>query len=78
MVKAEIPIRIGTDNIDDIFIPSGDPDMVEELIIAGDVLRYYGKLLWAKLACGIPPNDMDIELVSRALRQDCEAFKNIG
>ena len=75
MILYEIPIRIGTDNINDIFISSGHEDMVQELIIAGAALRYEVKLLWAKLACGIMPNDTDRELISRALKQEQKAIK---
>lgn len=78
MIKWEIPIRLGTDNIADIFIPTGDGSMLEEIEILADSLRYYAPKLWAKIGCGVPPNDMDRELVSRALHQDYKVFREIN
>lgn len=77
MVKHEIPIRIGTDNVADIFIPTGDGNMLEEINVLADCMRYFNTKLWAKLGCGEPLNDMDRELVSRALYQDRVIFRQI-
>jgi len=78
MVKFEIPIRIGTDNIADIFVPTGDANMLKEIEYLSDTLRYYIEKLWAKICCDEPLNDMDRELVSRALYQDRKAFQKIN
>jgi cytosine/adenosine deaminase-related metal-dependent hydrolase len=77
MIKCEIPLRIGTDNIADIFIPTGDGDMLKEIPILADSVRYYNTKLWAKLGCGETPNDMDRELVSLALYQENEIFREL-
>lgn len=77
MIKWEIPLRIGTDNIADIFIPTGDANMMEELVYLADSLRFYVLDLWAKIGCGETPNDMDREQVSRALYQDSKVFQGI-
>lgn len=77
MVKYEIPVRIGTDNIADVFIPTGNGNVIEELLYLADAVRYYDPKLWAKLGCGQQPNDMDRELVSRALYQDNKTFRSI-
>lgn len=76
MVKYEIPIKIGTDNIADIFIPTGDANMLEEIEILSDGLRYYIENLWVKLCCGEMINDMDRELVARALYQEKKSLQN--
>lgn len=77
MVAWEIPIRIGTDNIADIFIPSGSTNMVNEVTYLSDNMRYFITKLWAKIACGIEPNDMDRNSVVQALLKDYAVFKNI-
>jgi cytosine/adenosine deaminase-related metal-dependent hydrolase len=77
MVRYEIPIRIGTDNIADIFIPTGNGNILDELILAADILRYYVPKLWAKLGCGEQLNDMDRELVARALYQENKVFREM-
>jgi cytosine/creatinine deaminase len=77
MIKWEISVRLGSDNISDIFIPTGDGNMLWELPILADALRYYNTKLWAKLGCGEPLNDMDSELVSRALYQESVIFREL-
>ena len=31
LIKAKVPLRIGTDNISDVFVPQGDGDMLTEI-----------------------------------------------
>ncbi|MFH1326263.1 MAG: hypothetical protein ABIH48_02230 [Candidatus Falkowbacteria bacterium] len=78
MIKHEIPIMIGTDNIADVFVPTGNANMIDELILLADILRYYTPELWAKIGCNEPLNNMNRELVSRALSQDSKVFRDIS
>lgn len=73
----EIPIRLGTDNIGDIFIPTGSNNMIHELIYLADSLRYYVVELLAKIACGVTPNNMDRVHLRQALDEDYAVFKKI-
>lgn len=75
MIKWEIPVRLGTDNIADIFIPTGSNNMLNEVTYLADSLRYYMAKLWAKIACGETPNDMDRASISRALFEDSKVFR---
>jgi len=75
MIKWEIPIRLGTDNIADIFIPTGSNNMLNEAAYLADALRYYMAKLWVKIACGETPNDMDRASISRALYEDSKVFR---
>ncbi|NTW22308.1 amidohydrolase family protein [Candidatus Falkowbacteria bacterium] len=75
MIKWEIPVRLGTDNIADIFIPSGSNNMLNEIGYLSDSLRYYLTKLWVKIACGETPNDMDRASISRALYEDSKVFR---
>jgi cytosine/adenosine deaminase-related metal-dependent hydrolase len=69
LVKNEIPVRLGTDNVSDIYVPTGDINMLREVAWMPDTFRYYVKKLWVKVACGIPLDNMDREMVGRSLYQ---------
>jgi cytosine/adenosine deaminase-related metal-dependent hydrolase len=77
LVTYEIPIRFGSDNVADIFIPTGNGNILDELILVADALRYYVPKLWAKLGCGEKLNDMDREFVARALYQENKYFRGM-
>lgn len=74
LVKRKVPMRLGTDNIADVFVPSGDGDMLTEVKLASNAVRLYQPSLWAKLACGITPNNVDIASVGRVLHEDRKAY----
>ncbi|MEI8360623.1 MAG: hypothetical protein WCG01_00620 [bacterium] len=76
IIKWEIPVRLGTDNISDIFIPTGSNNLLNEITYLADCLRYYMTKLWVKIACGEVPNDMDRASISRALYEDNKAFRD--
>lgn len=77
MIKYKIPIRIGTDNSGDIFVPTGSMSMVAELEILADMLRFYDTMVLAKLGCGVPMNNTDREMVKRTLYLNHKAYKEI-
>lgn len=62
-----IQVRIGTDNIEDFFIPTGSIDMYNEIEIASDALRFYNFNTWAKVAAGIKLNEIDKMKIKKAL-----------
>lgn len=74
-IKAKVPLRLGTDNIADTFVPSSDGDMLTEIKVASNTLRLYQPSIWAKLACGKAPNNVDIETVGRVLYEDFKASR---
>ena len=78
LVKYEIPVKIGTDNVSDIFIPTGDINMLREVSLLPDTIRYYIKKLWVKIACGVEINNVDRDLIARNLYQDFKSFKVIN
>lgn len=47
---AGIPIRIGSDNVDDMFSPSTGLDLMQEIFLASHALRWYDEKAWAKMA----------------------------
>jgi len=73
LIKRKIPIRLGTDNIADVFVPQGDGDMLTEVKIGGVALRMNSPSIWAKLAAGVMPNNVDINAVGRMLHEERKA-----
>lgn len=73
LVKMRVPIRIGTDNIEDVFVPMGNGDMLTEIMEAASSLRIALPSLWGKLAAGARPNNVDIHHVGRILHEDRKA-----
>jgi len=66
-IEAGVKVRIGTDNINDVYIPSGSPNLLDELYVLTNVTRFYNPNVWAKVAAGIPLNKMDREAVRKNL-----------
>jgi hypothetical protein len=48
----EIPVYLGTDNINDLFVPSSTPDLYDEVSDLTNSLRFYNPRILAKIACG--------------------------
>jgi cytosine/adenosine deaminase-related metal-dependent hydrolase len=63
----DIPVRMGSDNIEDFFMPAGSPDMFWEVKTAADALRFYNFNTWAKIACGKKLNEVDKMKIRQAL-----------
>lgn len=78
LVKRKVPIRLGTDNIADVFVPQGDGDMLTEIKLGGVGLRLNPPSIWAKLASGKAPNNVDIAAVGRILHEERKANSNVG
>lgn len=78
LVKRKVPIRLGTDNIADVFVPQGDGDMLTEVKIGGVGLRLNPPSIWAKLASGKAPNNVDIAAVGRILHEERKASGHVG
>lgn len=74
LIKKKVPLRLGTDNIADVFVPSSDGNMLTEVKLASNAVRLYQPSLWAKLACGVAPNNVDIATVGRVLHEEREAY----
>jgi cytosine/adenosine deaminase-related metal-dependent hydrolase len=73
----EVPVRFGTDNIADLFVPQSSGDMLAEIVMGGHAIRFASPHVWAKLAAGVPLNDIDRETIADTLAQDLEVFKKL-
>ncbi|MDO8512208.1 MAG: hypothetical protein Q7S57_02955 [bacterium] len=69
-----VPMRIGTDNICDVFVPQSDGNMLTELKLAGLGVRFSITHVWAKLAMNVPLNEVDRDAIGRTLYEDRKAW----
>ena len=67
MLVRGIPVGLGSDNIADVFVPSGTPDMCIEAIRLNDYVRFYVPEIWAKVLTGEELNEMDRLSIKRSL-----------
>ena len=76
LIKLGVPIRLGTDNICDVFVPQSDGNMLTEIKVLGHAVRFAIPYVWAKLAAGVPLNRVDRANVGRVLYQDRKVFED--
>ncbi len=67
MMAHEIPIRLGSDNISDVFVPSGTPDMYREAEELSNYSRFYDPDIWSKVLAGKELNEADRYSIETAL-----------
>ena len=67
LLLADIPIRLGSDNVEDFFLPAGSFDMYLEIREAANALRFYNFATWAKIATGNRLNEIDKMKIKNAL-----------
>jgi len=77
LLVAGVPIRLGTDNIGDIFVDFPRADLGRELELIGSAVRFHDREIWDKVARGEPLDDVDVEFIRRSLAEDQRAFKNL-
>lgn len=77
MMVAGVTVRIGTDNIADIFIPNGDGSVRSEVWVAATALRFYHTTIWAKVGAGIPLNEGDKEWIRQALHRARDTWAGV-
>lgn len=76
MLKARVPILVGTDNICDVFVPQSDGDMLTELKMMGHAIRFPTPHIMAKLGTAEPLNNVDIATIGNALYQERKAHQS--
>lgn len=78
MLVAGVPVRIGTDNICDIFIPNGDGSVRSEVWVAATALRFYHTMVWAKIGAGVELNEGDKEWIRQALQRANDTWAHVA
>lgn len=77
MLAAGIPVRIGSDNICDITSPAGTADMLDELFVLCNAMRFYDIEILAKLGAGRPLDTAEIQRVREHLERDAAEVRRI-
>ncbi len=70
MVNRGVTVRIGTDNVDDFFLPTTTLDPRQEVVRLAELLRFYDVAVLAKLACGVPLSAADHDRVLAHLERE--------
>ena len=71
-LAAGIPVRIASDNINDITSPAGTTDLMHELFVLCNLLRFYHIPILAKIAAGVALSPSDRQLIQNHLAIDKE------
>ena len=77
LLKCKVPVRFGTDNIHDAFVPQCSGDPLDEIRVAGHSLRIAAVNVLAKVGAGVPLNNVDRGVVGETLYQDLKVFRDI-
>jgi len=64
-----ITVRLGSDNIADVFVPSATGNMYSEALSASNFVRFYKPDVWAKVLAGEKLNEMDKLSIKRSLEE---------
>jgi cytosine/adenosine deaminase-related metal-dependent hydrolase len=78
MLAAGVHVRVGSDNICDITSPAGTPDLMHELFVLCNAVRYYDVELLAKLGAGLRPDAADLSKLRAHLDQDRKEIARIA
>jgi len=70
LLAEKIPVRVGSDNICDICSPAGIPDLMWEIFVLCNALRYYDEGVLAKIAAGRALSDLERSAIRRHLDED--------
>jgi cytosine/adenosine deaminase-related metal-dependent hydrolase len=69
---AGVHVRLGSDNIADVFSPSTTADLTDEIYLLSHALRFYDTDILAKFAAGVRLDSRDREVVRNHLRRNDE------
>ena len=69
-LAAGVKVRIGSDNINDITSPAGTTDLIDELFVLSNAVRFYDIDILAKIAAGRLLDDADREKIRHHLVLD--------
>jgi len=74
LLRSGVRVAIGTDNINDMFVPSGSGLVIEEVRVLSNVVRNYSSHIAAKIAMGLHLDNGDREILARALYEKNKAW----
>jgi hypothetical protein len=70
LLAAGVQVRIGSDNINDITSPAGTADLMDEVFMLSNVVRFYDMAILAKIAAGVPLDIRDRQTIRAHLDTD--------
>jgi hypothetical protein len=70
LLAGGVQVRLGSDNICDITSPMGTTDVMDELFVLGNAIRYYDLDIMAKLGAGVRLDSADREKIRQHLEED--------
>ncbi len=70
LLAAGISVRIGSDNICDICSPAGTPDLLWEVFVLCNAIRYYDETVLARIAAGVALSDAECAAIRQHLDED--------
>ncbi len=75
MLKAGVKVSFGTDNVNDIFVPSGNGLILREIVEVSNYVRNYTAHILVKVGMGINLNKGDRAILAKALYEKSKACK---
>ncbi|MCR4277737.1 MAG: hypothetical protein NUV80_00065 [Candidatus Berkelbacteria bacterium] len=76
LLVAGVPVRIGTDNLSDLFMPGPESVLLQrEYDVLPSILRFYNKSVLDKIFTAERLNETDKDALKRSLDGDREAFE---
>lgn len=70
LVLAGVQVRIGSDNVCDITSPMGTPNLMDEVRVLADAMRYYDVDFLARIAAGKPIDKAGLDRLAAHLETD--------
>jgi cytosine deaminase len=70
LLAGGVQVRLGSDNICDVTSPMGTPDLMDELLVLANAVRFYDIEIMAKLATGVMLDQDDLDRLRRHLAED--------
>ncbi len=74
-LAAGIDVRVGCDNIADYCSPAGTPDLMDEMFVLANALRFYHIDILAKIAAGVSLSRSDRRYLQEHLEQNGQAVE---
>jgi cytosine/creatinine deaminase len=65
-----VPVRVGSDNICDVCSPAGTPDLMWEIFVLCNAIRYYDEGALAKIAAGRALSEQECAAIRSHLSED--------
>jgi cytosine/adenosine deaminase-related metal-dependent hydrolase len=76
MLKAGVEVRLGTDNVNDYLIPSGNGLILREITELSNAARHYALQVLVKIGMGISINNSDRVIIGRSLYEMRKACRH--